>query len=306
MTVPVTVVIATRNRAAELCRTLGRLAALSEAPDVIVVDNGSADGTATAVRDSYPAVQVVTLPGNRGAWARNVGVARARTRYVAFSDDDSWWEPGSLRLACDLLDAYPGIGLIVGRILVGEHRADDPLNAVLAASPLPRDGLPGPRVLGFLGCSAVARRSAYLSVGGYSALFGIGGEEELLALDLAAAGWAAVYVDRMIVRHIPSTARDTARRRAVEQRNAVLVQWLRRPAARAAVGTALLAARALRDPAARSALAALLRMLPRALPGRRRVPAGLEAELRLLEQAGRRAQPGGTADTHPLRRILRG
>jgi glycosyltransferase involved in cell wall biosynthesis len=282
---PVTVVIATRNRAAELCRTLGKLAELEEKPEVIVVDNGSADATPEAVRESYPSVTLIRMRRNRGAWARNLGVARAATPYVAFSDDDSWWEPGSLRLACELLDANPGLGLLTGRTLIGRDGADDPLNEVLAASPLPRDGLPGPRVLGFLGCAAVARRAAYLRAGGYSRLLGVGGEEELLAMDMAAAGWAAAYVDAMVARHFPSRARDVTARKVNEERNRVLVSWLRRPAGRALTGTALLAARARHDPVARRALARLLAALPRALAARRRLPASVEAQLRALERA---------------------
>jgi glycosyltransferase involved in cell wall biosynthesis len=280
----VTVVVATRDRAAELCRTLGKLTALEEKPQVIVVDNGSADGTQRAVSDGYPEVILIRMERNHGAWARNVGVARAVTRYVAFSDDDSWWEPGSLRLACEALDAHAGLALVTGRTLVGGAGTEDPLNAIMAASPLPRDGLPGPRVLGFLGCAAVARRTAYLAAGGYSALLGVGGEEQLLAMDLAAAGWAISYLDGMVARHFPSPVRDATGRRVSEERNRVLVGWLRRPLGRALAGTAVLAARARRDPVARRALAGLLTMLPRALPARRRLPPGVEAQLRLLER----------------------
>ena len=294
--VPVTVVIATRNRAAELCRTLGHLAALEEKPRVIVVDNASADGTPAIVEDRYPAVDVIRMPGNHGSWARNAGVVRARTPYVAFSDDDSWWEPGSLRQACGLLDAHPDLGLVAGRTLVGPDRAEDPLNAVLAASPLPRDELPGPRVLGFLGCAAVARRDAYLRAGGYHKQMGIGGEEELLAMDLAAAGWQLAYVEQVVARHLPSPARDPAGRRAIQERNRVLIAWLRRPLGHALALTAALGARARGDPAARRALVMLLAALPRALPGRRRLPASIEAQLRILEQAGAvSSSPGGQA-----------
>ena len=65
----VTVVIATRNRRPELCATLGRLRALPEEPPVIVVDNGSADGTPAAVRDAFPEVEVVARRRNAGASA---------------------------------------------------------------------------------------------------------------------------------------------------------------------------------------------------------------------------------------------
>ncbi|MEV4708894.1 glycosyltransferase [Actinoplanes sp. NPDC049316] len=43
--------------------------------------------------------------------ARTIGVRRLDTPYVAFCDDDTWWEPGSLRVAAELLDAYPRIGV---------------------------------------------------------------------------------------------------------------------------------------------------------------------------------------------------
>ncbi len=51
----VTVVVITHNRRAELARTLDHLAGLPEKPAVIVVDNGSDDGSAAYVRWWYPA-----------------------------------------------------------------------------------------------------------------------------------------------------------------------------------------------------------------------------------------------------------
>ncbi|OMQ15783.1 hypothetical protein A7K94_0207135, partial [Modestobacter sp. VKM Ac-2676] len=66
---------------------------------MIVVDNASADGTADAVRAATPRVDVLGLPANAGAVARTDGVRRATTPYVAFADDDSWWEPGALQRA---------------------------------------------------------------------------------------------------------------------------------------------------------------------------------------------------------------
>jgi GT2 family glycosyltransferase len=281
-------VIATRNRVAELRRTLARLSALPESPAIIVVDNGSADGTAMAVSRDFPRVTLIRNRRNRRAAARNQGTRHATTQYVAFSDDDSWWEPGALERASDLLARHPEVGVIVGRTLVGEHAADDPINAVLAGSPLrdPRGaGLPGPPVLGFLGCAIVARRKAFLQAGGYLSVLGIGGEEELLALNLAMAGWPAVYADTVVARHFPSATRDVTARRAAELRNQVLIAWLRRPLALALSGTLALGRAAGRDPVARRALAGLLLRLPRALAARRPVPGAIAAQLALLESA---------------------
>ncbi|HVT70720.1 MAG TPA: glycosyltransferase, partial [Trebonia sp.] len=66
----VTVVIATRGRRAELCRTLDRLRSLPERPPVIVVDNDSRDGTASAVRRRYPDITVVGVRRHRRAGGR--------------------------------------------------------------------------------------------------------------------------------------------------------------------------------------------------------------------------------------------
>ena len=81
--------------------------------------------------------------------------------------------------------------------------------------------------MGFLGCGAVVRREAYLAVGGFSRLLFIGGEEQLFAYDLAAAGWAACYRPDMVAYHHPSDARQPATRRYQEARNRALVAGLR-------------------------------------------------------------------------------
>ena len=178
----VTVVIATRNRRPELLRTLGRLRDLPERPPVIVVDNASADDSPAAVRDRFPAVTLRVLPRNAGAAARNVGVALAATPYVAFSDDDSWWEPGALARAATALDADSRLGLVAARTLTGPAREPDPVNALMARSPL-RDGGTA-EVLGFLACACVVRKEAFLRAGGFSQLLFFIGEERLLSYDL--------------------------------------------------------------------------------------------------------------------------
>ncbi|WP_175409230.1 glycosyltransferase family 2 protein, partial [Streptomyces sp. TRM64462] len=217
-----TVVVITRDRCDQLLHTLDRLAALPERPPVIVVDNGSGDGTPEAVARRHPGVTLLMPGRNLGAVGRTLGVRRARTPYVAFSDDDSWWEPGALAAAERLLDAHPRLGLIAARVRVGDGGRTDPLNDELAASPLGRPaGLPGRRVLGFLACAAVARRSAYLEAGGYHPVLFFGGEETLLAYDLAACGWGVAHCPEVVAVHRPvGGVRDG--RRAVMRRNAAL------------------------------------------------------------------------------------
>lgn len=286
VTARTTVVIATRNRRDGLMRTLRKLAECNPEASVVVVDNASTDGTVTAVRRDFPNVTVIALPRNVGAAARNVGVARADTPYVSFCDDDSWWASGSLQRAAGVLDAYPRLGGVVARTLVGPEQRPDPVNAAMRASPLPdREVAPSPRVLGFLACSVVLRRRAFTDVGGFSPLLFFVGEEKLLAYDLAAAGWFLSYVDDVVVHHHPSPERPAHSERSVlERRNQVLTAWMRRPVAVALRATRALAADAVRDPAARSALRAVTSGMPAAVRGRRPLPASVEGDIGTLEE----------------------
>ncbi|MFI2223979.1 glycosyltransferase [Streptomyces fradiae] len=287
-----TVVVITRDRRDQLLRTLERLAALPGRPPVVVVDNASSDGTAEAVAARYPEVLLVSPGRNLGAVGRTLGVRHARTPYVAFSDDDSWWQPGALAAAERLLDDHPRLGLVAASVRVGEDgRREDPLNAELASSPLGREpGLPGTRVLGFLACAAVARREAYLEAGGYHPVVFFAGEEQLLAYDLEACGWAVCHCPEVVAVHGP-VGGVRGGRRAVMRRNAVLTAWLRRPVGVALRRTGRLAVDAARRGAeareAREALRGVLERLPAALRARRRLPAHVEEAARRVEGGDR-------------------
>jgi GT2 family glycosyltransferase len=273
----VTVVVMTRDRWSDLRHTLPR----HEGP-VILVDNGSQDGTPALVRQHFPQVEVVELGRNLGAVARNVGAARARTPYVAFADDDSWWAPGALERAADVLEQHPRLAVLAARVLVGEEERPDPVCALMQHSPLERSiDLPGPSVLGFLACAVVVRRDAFLAAGGFDDLVFFMGEEERLALDLAAGGWGLAYVDDVVVHHHPSSSRIPAARRARAARNRLLTALMRRPWSVVARATV----RELRNGASgRRGMAQALPLVPRALARRRVVPSDVERARRLLEQ----------------------
>jgi GT2 family glycosyltransferase len=246
-----TVVIATRDRRDDLARTLANLREHSPGTPIVVVDNGSHDGTPAFVRTEFPSVQVLELEHNIGSSARNLGVRLAATPYVAFSDD---------------------------RTLVGPDEFPDPMNDLLAAAPFgSAPDLPGPVVLGFLCCASVVRREAYLRAGGIDPVLFFIGEEKLLAWDLAAAGWAACYVDAVVAHHHPSTRRGGSdERRVLELRNDLLTTWLRRPVRAGWTAFGALAARGLRDPVARKAVLGALRRLPAAARARRPLPPAVQ------------------------------
>jgi GT2 family glycosyltransferase len=223
----VTCVVASRNRRADLLASLPR----HEAP-VVLVDNASTDDTVAAVRAAHPEVTVVTLDRNAGALARTLGAARAGTPFLAFTDDDSWWAPGDLARAVAVMRAHPRLGLLAARILVGPEERLDPVCTEMAASPLGTAvDLPGPSLLGFVACAAIVRTDAFTAVGGFDPVVRFPGEEERVALDLAAAGWGLAYVDDVTVHHHPSSYREAnAERQAGIWRSRVLTAVMRYPA----------------------------------------------------------------------------
>lgn len=281
-----TVVIATRDRRDDLSRTLTNLGDHAPGVPIVVVDNGSRDGTSAHVRARFPAVSVLELDRNIGASARNLGVGLARTPYVAFSDDDSWWAPGALSRAEAVFDRHPRLGLIAARALVGPEHKPDPVNRLLADSPLRAPGLPGPPVLGFVCCAAIVRREAFRQVGGINPVLFFIGEEQLLAWDLAAAGWVSCYVDGVVAHHHPSSHRGSPHgRRVLELRNDVLTTWLRRPARLGWSAFGALARQAVGDRVARVALRGALRRLPAALRARHPLPDAVQRQIDLLQRS---------------------
>ncbi|GAA4659391.1 glycosyltransferase family 2 protein [Kineococcus glutinatus] len=284
----VTVVVATRDRAADLRASLPRHAA-----PVVVVDNGSTDGSLEVVRaeaerrrEAGEPELLLLQPGrNLGATARNLGVEAARTPLVAFADDDSWWAPGSLERAAGFFAASPRLALLAARLLVGDAEELDPVCAQMAAAPWGRAGdLPGPDVLGFVACGSVVRRDAFCAVGGFDDVNFFAGEEERVAYDLTGAGWGMAYVPDVVAHHHPSPARSAPAVRAQRiHRNVVLTAWMRRPLPSAVRSTAWRVAAG--GPERAGALEAL-GMLPRALRLRRVNAPEVERRLRVLAALG--------------------
>lgn len=96
--------------------------------ELIVVDDGSQDGTAELLRQAAgrdPRVRVFS-PGRLGAAAAyNYGVAQATGEYVARQDFDDRSYPERLRLQVAFLDAHPDVGVVGGYyVLVDENRGE--------------------------------------------------------------------------------------------------------------------------------------------------------------------------------------
>ncbi|WP_250035856.1 glycosyltransferase family 2 protein [Paractinoplanes maris] len=285
------VVVITWQRRDEAVAAVRRLRELPEQPPIVLVDNGSTDGTAQAVREQFPEVDVVALTTNQGAVGRNIGVARLRTPYVAFCDDDTWWEPGSLTRAADVLDEFPRLALLNARIVVEPAGVDDPIVEELRDSPVPGpDWLPGPALGSFLAGASVVRREAFEGAGGFSERLWLGGEEELLATDLLSSGWELCYLEDLVVHHRASVLRDATHRRRVGLRNTLWFTWLRRPLVPAVRRSVFLARTVPHDRVSALAVWDAVRGLPWLVTARQPRPADVEARLAGLDETQRRSR----------------
>ena len=225
----ISLAILAHNRRDEVLASIAHSLELPDQAPIVVVDNASVDGTAEAIRQRFPQVTLIREIEIIGAAARNRAVDAVSTPYIAFADDDCQWQAGSLLKAADLFDSHPDIAVLCAHIRVGPEGRDDPASLRMACSPLDSSGLPGRSILGFMAGASAFRVEDYRRAAGFCERLFIGGEEELLALDLAAQGRRMVYCPHLQVRHFPSTRRNSHQRHWLLARNAIWVGWLRLP-----------------------------------------------------------------------------
>lgn len=199
----VTVVVPVRDGAAVIGACLDAIASQRSAPpyDVVVVDNGSSDGTANIVRGHPAGARLVSEPRPGSYAARNTGVAAASGHIVAFTDADCTPEPGWLAAACAAIDA--GAYIVGGRVAM--HRSMRPTIAERydRAVYLRQEDL----VLHHgwaVTANLVVRRSVFDAVGCFDATLPSGGDREF-CLRAAAAGYLVGYAPEAAVGHRPRT-----------------------------------------------------------------------------------------------------
>jgi glycosyltransferase involved in cell wall biosynthesis len=129
----VSVIITTHNRSALLPRAIGSAFRAAEQVEVVVVDDASTDATAE-VCQSFPAVKYVRVERTQGvAGARNLGILASTSDYVSFLDDDDVRLPGSLDLQLAALQSSTEVGLVYGRMFLGNDSCE-PSNEILPLS----------------------------------------------------------------------------------------------------------------------------------------------------------------------------
>src|SRR5262249_27723626 len=86
--------------------------------EVIVVDDGSSDGTLGVARSFEPRIKVLAQPNGGPASARNLAIRNSRGDYIAFLDSDDLWMTDKLEEQIAFLGRNPAVGLVYSEALV--------------------------------------------------------------------------------------------------------------------------------------------------------------------------------------------
>ena len=224
MTGPVTVVVLSWNGREDTLACLRSLAAATYPKlGVLVVDNGSSDGSADAVAAAYPDVVLIRLDTNLGfAGGMNVGIAAALScgaEMVMLLNNDTEVEPGFLEPLADALEAGGDTSAACSQIVF----RDDPARVWYAgASFRPRRGhhgsnrgYGGPRLATTTppfvtdracGGAMLVRAGALVELGDFDESLFAYAEDTDWSLRSARAGWKVMVVPASVVRHAVSAA----------------------------------------------------------------------------------------------------
>jgi GT2 family glycosyltransferase len=317
----VSAVIPNWNGRQWLAPCLSALARGSLAPsEVIVVDNGSQDGSLDYLRSEHPDVRVLALSWNTGfAHAANCGLRMASNEFVALINTDVVVSPDWMARMTAVLAGHADAASVACKMLALE----DPALVYDAGDVLRRDGVceqrgrfcrddgrwdaPG-EVFGACAGAALYRRSAVLALDGFDELYFAYLEDVDLALRLGLAGWRCRY-EPAVALHAgaASSKRLPGGHHALVTRNTILlvakafpISWLPFVAYRQ-LGWAWHAALERRMGAHARALLSARSLLPAVLRSRRAVRRRARVPIELVVPA--RPFRGARAGGHPSSRF---
>jgi GT2 family glycosyltransferase len=239
----ISVVIVNWNRRDLLRACLNSLAAQTFTNfEIIVVDNGSTDGSAAMVREYPRQIHLIGNRENRGfCAANNQGFSVSQSEYVALLNNDAEAEPGWLLAMLDAIQIKPDVGetdvgMVASKILVWEDpRIIDKCGHLIYPDGQNRGRGHGQvdqgqfnrqeEVLWPDGCAALYRRAMLNEVGGFDEEFFAYADDAELGLRARIAGWTCLYAPGAVVKHHrgATLGLNSARRLTLIERNRVLL-----------------------------------------------------------------------------------
>ncbi len=195
----VSVVILNWNRKDDLKETLESVSHQTYNNfEIIVVDNGSTDGSDEMMEHDFPNSRLIKLERNTGIAGYNVGMQNSQGRYIAVLDNDVILEAHWLARAVEELDKDAQLGIIAGRVLnyytkeesafwsygLGDDWVDKEFYTTV-----------------FIGCSAMIKREVFDKVGGYPEDYFFYYNEDVMAAKTVNAGYSIKYMPNILCYH---------------------------------------------------------------------------------------------------------
>jgi glycosyltransferase involved in cell wall biosynthesis len=218
-----TVVITTKNRKVDLCRALRSCIEQTARAELIVIDDGSTDGTQELVCRDFPSVRYVRDEVSKGYIVQRNRAARLASGKVVFSlDDDA--EFSSPRIVEQTLRDFndPSIAAVAVPFININHKT----NKVIQRSP---DNNETFITFAFVGTAHAVRRDVFLAVGGYREFLFHQGEEEDLCIRMLDIQKFTRLGSADPIYHYESSARDFRRWHVYAARNRTLFSWYNVP-----------------------------------------------------------------------------
>lgn len=213
-----TVLITTRNRREDLRRAIASAVAQYDLLEVLVIDDGSSDGTSAMVESEFPSVRLVSAPRSLGyIKQRNNGALLARGTIVISIDDDAVFTSPEIvqRTLAEFSDLRIGAVAIpyvnIRQDTIVRQRAADAREITVTDS--------------YVGTAHAVRRDLFLALGGYRGELLHQGEEGEFCLRLLAAGYVVRMGFANVIHHFESPLRDFRRMHYFGARNSLLTLW---------------------------------------------------------------------------------
>jgi glycosyltransferase involved in cell wall biosynthesis len=214
-----TIVITTKNRRSDLQRALDSCLPQTAKPEILVIDDGSTDGTAEFVKSNYPAVRIVRSEKTLGLIAQRNNAARlAESDIIISIDDDSAFSKDDI--VAETLEqfsdprivavAIPFVNINRDRVLLRQAAPDS--SEIWITNE-------------FTGTAYAIRRDIFREAGGFRSFLFHQEEEGDLCIRLLERGYFVRLGSSAPIHHFESAHRSSERINVYGQRNLILFAW---------------------------------------------------------------------------------
>jgi len=217
-----TVLITTKNRKDELANAIRSVIAQTVKCEILVIDDGSSDGTSEMVSSSFPQVRLIAHEKSAGYIVRrNEGARLANGSIIISIDDDAIFANISTidstlkEFSDDRIGAVaiPFIDVLQGTEI--KQQAPSPDHVYIAHA--------------FIGTAHAIRKDVFLEIGGYREEFFHQGEEGDFCLRMLNCGKVVRCGNASPIHHMESPKRDKSRMDIYGRRNDILIAWFNTP-----------------------------------------------------------------------------